>query len=396
MNTEILEQIGLTKSEIKVYLALLELGSSSTGKIVDKSGASSSKIYEILDRLMEKGLVSFILVGGVKQFEASPVERIMEYMKEKEKKFNEQKNELEKILPGLKMKQQISKFKSEATIYKGFRGVETAFYDALNLLKEGEEHLAFGIPKRSEQINSFFIKFNKERARRKIKNRIIFTEEARKDPITAPQTYAKNNPLAKIKFTNEIIPAAINIFNNRVIIFPSEVEKPLIIVIDNKEIAESFKIQFEKWWKQDVNVYKGFEEVTNKFWESTKEIKPGEEYCVLGATIGKGGEKLQKWFWEYHRKRIEWGIKVKIISTKQDYNQIHNRLIKTGDPEMKFSKIRKMPSTWKQPMQINLYNGNKVLIFLFGEEMTCFEIESKIIYDNFKYQFDELWKISKE
>ena len=57
MNTEILQEIGLTKSEINVYLALLELGSSSTGKIVDKSKAASSKIYEILDRLMQKRIV---------------------------------------------------------------------------------------------------------------------------------------------------------------------------------------------------------------------------------------------------------------------------------------------------------------------------------------------------
>ena len=48
VKTELLEEIGLTKSEIKVYLALLELGSATSGPIVDKSGASSSKIYEIL------------------------------------------------------------------------------------------------------------------------------------------------------------------------------------------------------------------------------------------------------------------------------------------------------------------------------------------------------------
>ena len=41
MNLEILETIGLTKAEIKVYSALLELGSSTTGPIVEKSGASS-------------------------------------------------------------------------------------------------------------------------------------------------------------------------------------------------------------------------------------------------------------------------------------------------------------------------------------------------------------------
>ncbi|MBW2999828.1 hypothetical protein KY339_04085, partial [Candidatus Woesearchaeota archaeon] len=104
MQKEILEEIGLTKSEINVYLALLELGSSTTGKIVDKSNASSSKIYEILDKLIQKGLASFIIKGGVKYFEAAPPERIMDYMEDKTAKLNQQKQNLKKILPELKLK----------------------------------------------------------------------------------------------------------------------------------------------------------------------------------------------------------------------------------------------------------------------------------------------------
>ena len=77
-----LEEIGLTKSEIKVYLALLELGSSQTGKIVQKSKAASSKIYEILEKLIQKGLVSYIIKSGIKHFEAAPPERIMDYLEE--------------------------------------------------------------------------------------------------------------------------------------------------------------------------------------------------------------------------------------------------------------------------------------------------------------------------
>ncbi len=47
-----LEKIGLTNSEIKVYLSLLELGTVSKGAIVKKSGIASSKIYEITDKLI--------------------------------------------------------------------------------------------------------------------------------------------------------------------------------------------------------------------------------------------------------------------------------------------------------------------------------------------------------
>src|SRR3989338_4958097 len=108
MDIKLLEDIGLTKSEIQVYLALLELGSSSTGKIVDKSKASSSKIYELLDKLMQKGLVSFIIKSGVKYFEAAPPDRIMDYMKEKEENIIHQKNVLKEIIPQLELKRQLS------------------------------------------------------------------------------------------------------------------------------------------------------------------------------------------------------------------------------------------------------------------------------------------------
>jgi len=37
MDTQILQDIGLTKNEINVYLALLELGKSSAGKVLEKS-----------------------------------------------------------------------------------------------------------------------------------------------------------------------------------------------------------------------------------------------------------------------------------------------------------------------------------------------------------------------
>ena len=61
MNAKILENIGLTDGEIKVYLALIKLGSSTSGPITDKSGVSRSKIYNILERLIQKGLVSYTI-----------------------------------------------------------------------------------------------------------------------------------------------------------------------------------------------------------------------------------------------------------------------------------------------------------------------------------------------
>jgi len=53
-----LKDIGFSPNEAKVYLALLPLESSTASNLVTLTGIRDSKIYQILDRLKKKGLVS--------------------------------------------------------------------------------------------------------------------------------------------------------------------------------------------------------------------------------------------------------------------------------------------------------------------------------------------------
>src|SRR3989344_475286 len=101
MIEQALQRIGLTDGEIKIYLALLELGSTSTGKLTKKSGISGSKVYEVLDRLMNKGLANFIIKNGVKYFEAARPERLLDHLSEKESEIEKEKAEVQKIIPEL-------------------------------------------------------------------------------------------------------------------------------------------------------------------------------------------------------------------------------------------------------------------------------------------------------
>ena len=63
MDISILEDIGLTNAEIKVYLALLELGSSTAGPILEKSKLQNSVVHMTLNKLIDKGFVTFIKEG---------------------------------------------------------------------------------------------------------------------------------------------------------------------------------------------------------------------------------------------------------------------------------------------------------------------------------------------
>ena len=83
MNTSILEELGLSTAEAKIYLALLELGQSKTGKIIDITHLQSSTVYHVMGSLIEKGLVSFIIKGKVKYYQAEPPESFLLFLEEK-------------------------------------------------------------------------------------------------------------------------------------------------------------------------------------------------------------------------------------------------------------------------------------------------------------------------
>ena len=179
MDTKLLENIGLTQSEIKVYLALLELGSTTKGPIVHKSGVASSKVYELLEKLIQKGLVSFVIKSGVKYFESAPPSRILDYIKEKERRLKEQEEQLEKILPTLELRRSMKGIGSEVQVFKGMKGAQTSFYDILKDLKKGDEYYVLGISKFTPHFERFVVNFHRKRAKQKIKCRIIVNELAK-------------------------------------------------------------------------------------------------------------------------------------------------------------------------------------------------------------------------
>src|SRR3989344_7655569 len=98
MNIEILRKIGLTDNEISVYLALLEIGSSTTGEIIKKSGLHSSRVYECLEKLQAKGLVSYVIKANRKHFEATNPKRLADYLEDKQKQIEDEKEEVQKII----------------------------------------------------------------------------------------------------------------------------------------------------------------------------------------------------------------------------------------------------------------------------------------------------------
>src|SRR3989338_2584369 len=115
MEQEILVNLGLSDAEAKVYLTLLELGSTLAGPIIKKTGLHRGTTYQVLQRLKEKGLVSSVIKEKKQHFEAAQPERLMDVLREKQEL-------LQKILPALKARITLSNEKQDVTVYYGTRG----------------------------------------------------------------------------------------------------------------------------------------------------------------------------------------------------------------------------------------------------------------------------------
>jgi len=370
MDYRIFEDIGLTKGETAVYLAMLELGSVTVKPIVDKSKVSYSKIYDILERLIDKGVVSYVIKDNKKYFEAAPVEKIMDYIKEKEKRIIDQKEKLSEILPQLKLRQQKSGYAAESTIYKGIKGLKTAFSSSMNRLNKNQEILIISNMNESESINIFFHNFIKDTIKKRLRIRTLSNEED-KSLVKWP----------KKRYVQHTIPATIALFNDIVIIFPKS-EDIVLFVINSKEVAESFKIQFEEWWEQRVRTYEGIEALRTLWMEK---LQFGG-YCGLGEGIKIVKTLGEDFFINWQKEKNKRNIIGKVIIGEKYRKSV---TVKKSIAKFKFISGHETPGATE-------IFKDRIIVINFSKKPIAFVINDPKIAQSHQTYFNYLWKIAKK
>ncbi|MFH1915970.1 MAG: helix-turn-helix domain-containing protein [Nanoarchaeota archaeon] len=90
-----LTEFGFSENESKIYLALLTHGMLNPTKIAEKTCLHRSYVYDTLERMLEKGLVSEVYIEKKRHFQAVDPAMIREGFREKARHFDE-------VLPKLK------------------------------------------------------------------------------------------------------------------------------------------------------------------------------------------------------------------------------------------------------------------------------------------------------
>ncbi len=236
METKILEELGLSPNESKVYLALLESGQSTAGKISKIANIHRTNVYDTLNRLKEKRLVTYIINKNKKTFKAEDPKKLLFLLKLKEESFKT-------ILPNLISKHDQHKRKENARIFEGIEGIK-AITD--EIIATNKKIFAFGIPKDvSAKMKPFLASYHRKRLSNKQWMFHIYNENAR-DRIKYLNTlkYTKATYLPK-EYDS---PATTTIYGNKLAFYIWS-ENPFSVVIESDRMAQSYRNYFKLLWK---------------------------------------------------------------------------------------------------------------------------------------------------
>jgi sugar-specific transcriptional regulator TrmB len=243
---QLLENLGLSKNEAKTYLTLLKLGSVPAGPLIKGLGMHRAAVYDLLDILIDKGLVHYVVQANRKYFEAQSPERLIEIIEQEKQKLNKKEALLKEQIPKLESLRQIAKESQEGTIYKGKKGLKSIFEDVLKY--SNQEYIVMGASGKFKEIfNAYFIHWQTRRVTANINLRIVYSESIRKEKRE------KELKLSEIRYTKNtnITPSTTFIYGDKVaIIMWSDI--PLAFLMRSQNVSDSYRNCFDILWNSST------------------------------------------------------------------------------------------------------------------------------------------------
>lgn len=229
-------QLGFTENEAKVYLALLDSGLSTITKIISQTHVHKQIIYDNLQRLTAKGLVSYVIQSNRRYFNAVSPGRIKDLLEEQKSELVQKENLLQEILPQLLARKEQTQKQPVATIYYGKKGINSIMEETL---KQKEEVFSYGAEGRFKQLfGLYWENYNRRREKLQFRMKVIWNEKLRGKKENLLYLEAKYLPK---EFDN---PASTLIYGDRTAIILWE-EIPFAVLIESKKITQSYQNNFE-------------------------------------------------------------------------------------------------------------------------------------------------------
>ncbi len=238
METRILKELGMTETEIRVYVQLLESGQSLASSISRQSKVERAVTYHILDKLIRKGLVSYVVRENRKYFCAAEPEKLMDLLQEKELPLKGLIASLSALVPSGRQSLFVE-------VFEGKEGFKTSMED---LLRDGSPYSIIGYTGKGPLIAPFWYKhWNERRIAAKVRRRLlVHGSDSGIEALDSPFTDCRVLPDEAIgaQKTSTIVYG-----RDRVLLFLPLQEFAGVRII-SRETHDSYQEYFDILWKR--------------------------------------------------------------------------------------------------------------------------------------------------
>lgn len=131
MDSEHLQELGLSDKQTTLYLALLELGQAKASDLAKRTGFKRPSVYDMLNNLVQRGLITCNMQGKRQFFQAEDPRVLLEIPQRMEQ-------HVRKALPELQQIFNRNTTKPKLRYYEGVEGIRRITEDLLDM--EGNEY----------------------------------------------------------------------------------------------------------------------------------------------------------------------------------------------------------------------------------------------------------------
>ncbi|PJC37086.1 hypothetical protein CO046_02220 [Candidatus Peregrinibacteria bacterium CG_4_9_14_0_2_um_filter_53_11] len=234
----VIKNIGLSDKESRVYLACLELGSSAVSEIARRARINRVTCYSILEKLMQKGLISSIRQENKILFDATDPRLVSNDMTQRAKEFRAALPEFRRLRGDV--------IHPNVRYFEGLEGVKAIYEDTLT---SSSEILNYS---NSREIRQHWPEYDSEYVSQRVKHKIFLRGISPMDEHGL-SVHSRDGisfreirlvPSEEFTFTNEI-----NIYDDKVAIISFQDVPPIGMIIQSAAIAATQRDIFTMAWR---------------------------------------------------------------------------------------------------------------------------------------------------
>lgn len=233
-----LKQIGIDEKQARIYLACLELGGSSIKEMAKKAGIKRTTIYDIIDDMVNSGLIKVTTKGKKKKYIASEPDEVRAILRKREAIF-------EQIMPQLGLINNSGSMKPKVWFYEGIEGLKKVYDDTL------EHDNAIMYQWASNDIfDAIEAEWLYDYVKRRVKNKIQALCIATNSPEIRDFQAKDKKQLREIRIVSkDLFPFKIelDVYGNRVAMISGR--DKFGVIIESKAIASTLEMVFKLCWQ---------------------------------------------------------------------------------------------------------------------------------------------------